>query len=411
MEVVYSRAAGLDLHKKTVVACRLVPGADGTPQKEFRTFGTTTPQLLKLAAWLAEAGVTHVAMESTGVYWKPVYNLLEEQFTLLLVNAQHLQRVPGRKTDVKDSEWLADLLRHGLLKASFVPNRQQRELRELTRYRTSLVEERVAEINRLQKLLEGANIKLASVVSDVMGKSAREMLAALVGGEEDPTVLAELAKGRLRSKLPELEAALQGRFGAHQRFLLARQLAHLDHLESLIAELDQEVAERLRPVEPVLARLQTIDGVGRRTAEVLAAELGLEMDRFPDEKHVASWAAMCPGQHESGGKKKSGKTCKGNRWLKSALVEAAHAVKRQRDTYAGAQFRRIASRRGVKRAAVAVGHSLLIAAYFILKDGVEYHDLGAQYFDERDRQGVVRRAKQRLENLGYDVELHLKAAA
>lgn len=411
MEVVYPRCAGLDLHKKTVVACRIVPGPEGAPRKEFRTFGTMTPQLLALAAWLAEASVTHVAMESTGVYWKPVYNLLEEQFTLLWVNAQHLQRVPGRKTDVKDSEWLADLLRHGLLKASFVPDREQRELRELTRYRTKLVEERVAEINRLQKILEGANLKLASVASDVMGKSAREMLAALVGGEEDATVLAQLAKGRMRSKIPELEAALQGRFGAHQRFLLARQLAHLDHLEGLIAELDEEVATRLHPFASTLTRLQTIDGVGRRTAEVWVAELGLAMDRFPSEKHLSSWAAMCPGHHESGGKRKSGKTCKGNRWLKSALVEAAHAVKRQRDTYAGAQFRRIASRRGVKRAAVAVGHSLLIAAYFVLKDAVAYHDLGAQYFDERDRQGVVRRTKKRLEDLGYEVELRLAPAA
>ena len=411
MEVVYPRCAGLDLHKKSVVACRIAPGPDGTPRKEFRTFGTTTAPLLTLSEWLAEAGVTHVAMESTGVYWKPVYNLLEARFTLLLVNAQHLKRVPGRKTDVKDSEWLAELLRHGLLTASFVPDREQRELRELTRYRTKLVEERVAEINRLQKVLEGANLKLASVVSDVMGKSAREMLAALVGGEEDPQVLAQLAKGRLRGKIPALEQALQGCCGAHQRFLLARQLAHLEQLEELIEELDQEVAQRLRPFETVLRRLQTIDGVGRRTAEVLVAELGLDMSRFPSHQHLASWAAMCPGKQESGGKSKSGKTRQGNRWLKSALVEAAHAVKRQKETYAGAQFRRIASRRGVRRAAVAVGHSLLVASYFVVRDGVEYHDLGGHYFDERDRQGVVRRTKQRLENLGYEVELHPKAAA
>jgi transposase len=411
MQVIYTRCAGLDVHKKSVVACRLI-GEPGTlPRKETRTFGTTTRDLLALSDWLAEAGVTHVVMESTGVYWKPVYNLLEGSFTLLLANAQHVKGVPGRKSDVRDAEWLADLLRHGLLKGSFVPDRTQRELRELTRYRTSLVQERVAEVNRIQKVLEGANVKLAAVVSDIMGKSAREMLALLAVGETDAKALAELAKGRLRSKLAELEQALEGSWGAHQRFLLARQLAHLDHLEATIAELDAEVAKRVAPFEAEITRLQTIDGVGRRTAEVLVAEIGTDMGRFPTDRHLASWAGMCPGQHESAGKHKSGKTRKGSKWLRSALVETAHAVKRQRDTYAGAQFRRIASRRGVKRAAVAVGHSRLIAAYYILRDGVTYHDLGAQHFDERDKTGLIKRTVKRLEALGCTVEVQLPAAA
>ena len=409
MEVVYARCAGIDVHKKNVVVCRILPGPQG-PVKEIRTFGTMTPDLLALSDWLTEAGVTHVAMESTGVYWKPLYNLLEGSFQLLLANVQHLKRVPGRKTDVQDAEWLADLMRHGLVKNSFVPEREQRELRELTRYRTSLVRERVAEINRLQKVLEGANIKLAAVASDVRGKSAREMLAALVAGEEDPAVLAQLARGRMREKLAQLEAALQGSFGAHQRFLVARQLAHLDYLDGLIAELSAEVARRLAPFEEHLQRLETIPGVARWTAEVLLAEIGTDLTRFPTDGHLASWAGMCPGQHESAGKRKSGKTRQGSVWLRTQLVEAAHAVKRQKDTYAGALFRRIASRRGVKKAAIAVGHSTLVAAYHMLRHGMDYHELGAQYFDERDRQGVVRRSVRRLESLGYTVALQVAAA-
>jgi transposase len=409
MQVCYARCAGLDVHKKRIVVCILV--GEGIPRQEIRTFGTMTRDLLALSDWLTAHGITHVVLESTGVYWKPVYNVLEGSFTLLLVNAQHVKHVPGRKSDVRDSEWLAELLRHGLLKGSFVPDRDQRELRELTRYRTSLVQERTAEVNRIQKVLEGGNLKLAAVASDIQGKSCQEILAALVAGETDPQVLAQLAKGRLRAKLPALEAALEGRVGAHQRFMLARQLAHLDHLDATLAELDAEVAQRLAPFTELLERLETIDGVGRRTAEVLLAEIGTDLGRFPTHQHLASWAGMCPGQKESGGKRQSGKTRKGSKWLRSALVESAHAVKRQRETYAGAQFRRLASRRGVKRAAVAVGHSRLVAAYYIIRDGVSYHDLGAQYFDERDKAGVIRRAVKRLEALGCTVDVQLPAAA
>jgi transposase len=406
MEVVFERCCGLDVHKRTVVACMIVPGPDGKPVKEIRTFGTMTDDLLALIDWLAAHSVTHVAMESTGVYWKPIWNLLEDRFELLLVNAQHIKAVPGRKTDVRDCEWIADLLRHGLLKGSFVPDRPQRELRELTRYRSSLVRERTAEVNRLQKTLEGANIKLAAVATDVMGRSGREILQALVEGASSTPALAQLARGRMREKVPELERALVGRFGPHQRFLVARQLAHIDHLDELIAQVSGEIAERMRPFEAELARLDTIPGVGRHTAEVVVAELGADMSRFPSDRHAASWAGMCPGNDESAGKRYSGKTRKGNGWLRTSLVEAAHGAGRKRNDYLAAQYRRLVARRGRKKAAVAVGHSILVIAYHLLKHPDEvYRDLGFQYFDERNRDGLERRLVRRLEALGNRVTL------
>jgi transposase len=345
-----------------------------------------------------------VAMESTGVYWKPIWNLLEGQVELLLVNAQHVKAVPGRKTDVQDSEWLADLLRHGLLRPSFVPDRAQRELRELTRYRASLVRERTAEVNRLQKTLEGANIKLGSVATDIMGKSGREMLEQLVAGQTDPAALADLAKGRLRAKIPALERALVGRFGAHQRFLVGQQLAHIDYLDEVIARLSAEIAERVRPFEDALARLDEIPGVGRATAEVIVAELGTDMTRFPTDAHAASWAALCPGHHESAGKRTSGKTRKGNRSLRVALVEAAHAAGRARNTYLSAQYHRFAARRGKKKAAVAVAHSILVIAYHLLADDqATYSDLGPDFFDRRNQDTLERQLIRRLEALGNKV--------
>jgi transposase len=406
MEVLYERCCGLDIHKRTVVACVIVPGPGRQPVKEVRSFGTMTDELLRLVDWLATNDVTHVAMESTGVYWKPVWNLLEEQFVLLLVNARHVKAVPGRKTDVRDCEWLAELLRHGLLRPSFVPDRPQRELRELTRYRTSLVQERSAEINRLQKTLEGANIKLGDVATDLMGLSSRQMLAALASGETDAGRVAQLAQGRLRDKLPELERALNGRIGPHQRFLLARQLAHIDFLDMAIAEVSVEITERLRPFEAELARLATIPGVGRRTAEVLVAEIGTDMRRFPTPAHLASWAGMCPGNNESGGKRRSGKTRKGSPWLRSTLIEAARAAGRSKRTYLSAQYHRLAARRGTKRAAVAVGHTILVISHRLLSEGEVYRDLGERYFDERDRHTVERRLVARLEGLGYTVSLN-----
>jgi transposase len=405
MDVIHPRCCGVDVHKREVVACVVTTEPDGTPHKAIQAFGTMTPDILALADWLAAHEVTHVAMESTGVYWKPLWNLLEDQFALLLVNARHVKAVPGRKTDIRDCEWLAELLRHGLLTGSFVPDRSQRELRELTRYRTSLVRERTAAANRLQKTLEGANIKLASVATDILGTSGREILAALVAGESDGAALAQLAQGRLREKLPQLERALVGDFGPHQRFLVAEQVAHIDFLEAAIARVSAEIAERVCPDEDAVARLDTIPGIGRSVAEALMAEIGADLTRFPDPKHLASWAGLCPGNHESAGKRRGGATRKGSPWLRACLVQAAHAAARTKGTYLAAQYRRLAARRGRAKAAVAVAHAILIIAYHVLMEGTVYCDLGGNYFDERDRQGVERRLVHRLDGLGYTVSL------
>lgn len=411
MQIVYPRCCGLDVHKKTVVACLIVQEAAGRVTKETRTFGAMTEDLLALSDWLLAAGCTHVAMESTGSYWKPVWNILEAKFELMLVNAQHIKAVPGRKTDVRDCEWIAELLRHGLLRGSFVPDREQRELRELTRYRTTLINERSAEVNRLQKVLEGANIKLASVASDVMGVSARQMLEALVAGSTDAQAMADLARGKLRNKLPELKQALTGQMGVHQRFMLAEQLAHIDDLDEAIARLDAEIEERMRPFAELIARLDTIPGVGTRIAQVIIAEIGTDLSRFPTAGHVASWAGMCPGNSESGGKRKSGKTRKGDSALRAALIEAAHAAGRKRNSYLRAQYHRLVARRGKKKAAVAVGHTILVIAYHLITNKESfYQDLGAHYFDERNRQRVERRLVGRLEALGYTVSLQPLAA-
>jgi transposase len=405
MDVIYSRCCGLDVHQREVVACVVISGSDGMSRKTIRAFGTMTPDILALADWLATQEVTHVTMESTGVYWKPIWNLLEEQFELFLVNARHVKAVPGRKTDVRDCEWLAELLRHGLLSGSFVPDRPQRELRELTRYRTSLVRERTAAANRLQKTLEGANITLASVATDILGKSGREILAALVAGQTDGAALAQLAQGRLREKILQLESALTGCIGPHQRFLVAEQLAHVDFLDGAIARVSAEIAERMHPDEDAITRLDTIPGVGRSVAEALVAEIGSDLTRFPNAKHLASWAGLCPGNNESAGKRYSGKTRKGSPWLRACLVQAAHAAARPKGTYLAAQYRRLAARRGRAKAAVAVAHSILIIVYHVLTEGTVYGDLGANYFDERDRQAVERRLVHRLEGLGYTVSL------
>jgi transposase len=404
MDVVYERCCGLDIHKKQVVACVVVPGPDGQPTKQIRTFGTMTADLLALADWLRAQAVRHVAMESTGVYWQPIYNLLEDEFALLLANARHLKTVPGRKTDVRDCEWIADLLRHGLLKASFVPPRPQRERRELTRYRTALIRQRSDEVNRLQKTLEGANIKLAAVASNVVGVSGRQILQELIAGTTDPATLAELAHGRLREKRPQLERALAGQFQAHHRFLVAQQLAHLDALDGLIDEVSIEIERRLRPFGREQERLDTIPGIARRGAEILLAELGADLGRFGTAAQLASWAGLCPGNHESAGKRTSGKTRPGNPWLRSMLVEAAHAAGRTQ-TYLGARFRRLAARKGRKKAAVAVAHAILRIAYYLLTRQTVYQDLGVSYLDQRDRQAVERRAVRRLESLGYTVSL------
>ena len=409
MDVLYQRCCGIDIHKKTAVACVIISEPNGPPRKQIRTFGTMTDELLALADWLASEGVTHVAMESTGVYWKAPYNVLEAQFEVVLANAQHITAVPGRKTDVHDAEWIADLLRHGLLKGSFVPDRPQRELRELTRYRTALVRERATETNRLQKTLEGANIKLAAVASNILGRSARQMLEGLlVGG--DPASLAQLARGRLREKIPQLERALAGRFAAHQRFLIAQQLAHLDYLDEAIERVSAEVAERLGPFEATIERLDGIPGIARRTAEIVLAEIGPEVSRFPTAGHLASWAGVCPGHHESAGKQTSGTTRDGNPWLRSALVEAAQAAAHSKTSYLAAQYHRLARRRGGKKAAVAVAHSITVVIWHLLAHECPYVDLGSAYFDERDRRFTKRHLVRRLEQLGYAVTLNHSAA-
>jgi len=411
VDVVYERCCGLDVHKDTVVACLITPGPDGQPQKEIRTFGTMTDGLLELADWLRARQCRRVGLEATGTYWKPIWNLLEEEFDLLLVNARHMKAVPGRKTDVKDCEWLADLLRHGLLRGSFVPDRPQRELRELTRYRTALVQERTAERNRLHKTLEGANRKLGSVASKVLGRSTRQRLDALLAGTTDPAVLADLAQGKLRAKLPQLERALRGTPGLHQHFLLAHQLTHLDFLDEQIAQGSAEIAERLRPFGEALERLDAIPGVGPQTAEVLLAEIGPDMSRFPSAEHLASWAGMCPGNYESAGKRLKGRTRKGSKWLRAALVEAGQAAARKKDTYLAAQYHRLVPRLGKKKAAVALGHSILRTVYYLLRRGTTYAELGADYFDARNRHSVERRAVRRLEKLGDAVTLTPKDPA
>ncbi|GGJ05146.1 IS110 family transposase [Alicyclobacillus cellulosilyticus] len=408
MQVVYERCCGLDIHKRSVTACSLTPEG-----KAIRTFGTMTEDLLELADWLQDQGCSHVAMESTGSFWKPIYNVLEATgaFTLLVVNAQHIKAVPGRKTDVRDAEWIADLLRHGLLQPSFVPSREQRELRELIRYRQEIVDERAREVNRLQKVLEGANIKLSSVATDITGKSGWSILKALSQGETDPQELAAMAKGRMKAKHDELKRALHGVMGDHQRLMLREQLQHIEELDRRIERLTKEIGERMRPFEDALERLDTIPGVGRRIAEVIVAETGADMSQFPTAGHLASWAGMCPGNHESAGKRKSGRTRKGNVTLRRALVEAAQAAGRTRDTYLSAQFKRLAHRRGSKRAAVAVGHTILIIAYHLLKRQTTYQELGPLYFEEKQRETAVRNSVKRLERLGYQVILEPRIPA
>jgi transposase len=405
MQVLYPRCCGLDIHKKFVVACLMVTAADGQVERTVRSFSTLTDDLLALSDWLRDAGCTHVAMESTSTYWRPIYNLLEGQFEVLVANAYHIKQVPGRKTDVKDAEWIADLLRHGLLRGSFIPPAEQRRLRDLTRYRTHLVEERARLTNRLQAALEDANVKLSSVVTDIRGVSARAILEALIGGETDPALLAELARGRLRAKRDLLARAVVGRFTAHHAFLVTEHLSHLDYLEEALERVSAEIEERLRDEQEAIRLLDGVPGISQRAAEIIVAEIGTDLRRFPSAKHLASWAGMCPGNGESGGKRLSGKTRKGNQWLRQVLIEIAHVASKTRDTYLAAQYRRIAARRGKKRALVALGHTILVIISHILTRRQPYQDLGPTYFDQLDRQHLERRLVRRLERLGYTVNL------
>ena len=403
MEIEHTHCAGLDVHKKTVVAAIIVPDGQGGLRKEVRTFGTMTADLLGLSDWLLSFGVTHVAMESTGGYWKPIYNILEENFEVLLVNARHIKQVPGRKTDVMDAEWIADLLRHGLLRSSFIPPVGQRELRELTRHRTNFVRERASVVNRIQKTLESANIKLASVASNVMGVSGRAMLEAIVAGTTNATEMAGLAKGRLRGKREQLDKALEGRVKPHHRFVLAELLCQVDSLDESIARFDAEIEKYCHPFEEEVELLDTIPGVAQRIAEVIVSEIGSDMSRFPTADHLAAWAGVAPGNNESAGKRYSGTTRHGDRALTSALVQAAHAAARTRNTYLSAQYHRLAGRRGKKRAILAVAHSILVISYHIIQRKEPYRDLGGDYFDQRRPEATAKRLLIRLQHLGYDI--------
>lgn len=412
MDTVYACCAGLDVHKETVVATVRRRLDNGKVLQVTRTYGTMTTQLLELGDWLEAEGVTHLAMESTGVYWKPIWNLLEDRFEILLVNAQHIKHVPGRKTDVKDSEWIAQLLQCGLLRGSFVPTTPQRELRELTRQRRQLTHSKAAVANRIQKVLEDANIKLGSVATDVLGVSGRDMLRALVAGETDPHQLAELARRKLRAKIPALRLALQGRVTEHHRFLLGLLLDELTHLEALIERLTARITEVLpSPFAAAIERLATIPGIDVRAAENLLAEIGVDMEVFPTAGHLASWAGMCSGQRESAGKRQSGRTRKGNQWLRATLVQVAWAASRTKRTYLSSHYRRLAGRRGRKRALVAVGHTILVMIYHLLKEGTTYAELGVDYFDRLDTERLTRTLVRRLERLGHEVVLKPKEPA
>lgn len=403
LRVVNERCAGLDVHKKTVVACVLVDKQDGQVHTEVRTFGTTTGEIVELGQWLKSHEVTSVAMESTGVYWVPVYNLLEEGFELLVVNAQHIKAVPGRKTDVSDAEWIAQLHRHGLLKGSFVPPKPQRQLRELVRHRTNVVERRSQSVNELQKVLEQANIKLASVVSEITGVSALEMVAGLIEGACPPEVLAQLGRGRLRDKQPLLAAALQGRLEKHHRFILGQLLADISWCEEQVGQLDLQIREAMKQYDELIERLDEIPGVNRRIAEVLIAELGTDTSRFGDAAHAVSWAGMCPGNNQSGTKRRTARVRDGNKSLKRVMVEAAHAAGRKKDSYFSAQYHRIAARRGKKRAKVAVGRSIFEASFYMIQRGSKYRDLGHDYFDRRSPDRLAKRLAERITKLGYTV--------
>lgn len=410
LRVLFPRCAGLDVHKDTIVACRLARNINGKRVIEIRTFGTTTADILALAEWLEMAEVTHVAMESTGVYWRPIWNLLEGFFTLILVNPRDVKQVPGRKTDTNDAQWIAELLEHGLLRASFVPPAPQRALREMTRMRSTFVRQRAELVNRVQKILETANIKLSSVATDVLGVSGRAMIEAMVSGETDPKVLAAKAVGRLRNKSEALEKALHGKVEEHHRVILEQLLALIDALDKSIVALDEKIEAacgRIEqggvPFKEAVVRLDTIPGVARVTAELLVSEIGTDMSRFPTAEHVCAWAGVAPGNNESAGKRRSGRTRNGNRALKIGLTLAAHSAARTKNTYLSALYRRIAARRGKKRAIMAVAHAILKMAYYMIVRGTDYHELGADYFDKLKPKNAAKRLITRLQNMGYTV--------
>jgi transposase len=405
MHIVHEHCAGLDVHKKSVYACAIWPNEKGEKKQEVRSFGTFTADLLKLADWLREHGVTHVAMEATGVFWRPVWAVLEGQFELLLVNPQHIKAVPGRKTDTKDCEWIADLLQHGLLRGSFVPPSEIQDLRDLTRYRAELTQAQNKVDNRVQKLLEQCNIKLSSVATNTLGVSGQLMLEAIIKGEDDPAQLADLAQRRLREKIPQLQLALSGKVRDHHRFLLKEYLEEWRALSERIARIEQEIDRRMRPFEGAVGLWESMPGVDHITACNMVAEVGVNMAQFPSSRHLASWAGLCPGHNESAGKRMSGTMRDGNKWLRRALCQAAWAVTRKKDCYLSAQFKRLSVRRGVKRAVMAVAHTMLIIGYTMLKTGQSYHELGGAYFEQINRDQLQRYFVKRLQRLGLTVSV------
>jgi transposase len=404
MEVLYPRCAGLDVHAGSVTACaRIAAGA--TVTYEHRTVSTTTRGLLELAEWLAAHGCTHVAMEATGVYWKPVWHVLEEPFTLILANAMHIRNVPGRKSDMNDATWIADLLAHGLIRSSFVPPAPIQELRDLTRTRRQLVHEVARHVLRIQKTLEDANLKLTQVMSDIVGVSGRAILNALIAGETDPNRLADLTRRRLKASRADLLDALHGRVTDHHRFMIKLHLTQIDALETAVATIEARIGDALGPFRAAVSLLTTMPGLSETTARVLIAEIGTDMTRFPSVGHLISWAGFCPRLDESAGKRRSTRTRQTSPWLKPTLINAAWAATRKKDGYLRAQFLRIKSRRGAKKAVLAIASSMLTAAYFMLRDGVEYHDLGAHHFEQRDKEQLAKRLLQRLRDLGVAVEV------
>ncbi len=413
MEILFERCAGIDVHKRTVVVCRLTRDALGARLAETQTFGTTTGELLRLADWLTAGGCTHVGLESTGEYWKPVFNLLEGTCEVWWLNAAHIKAVPGRKTDVKDAQWIAELLAHGLVRPSFIPPRPQRELRDLTRYRTTFVRERATLVNRVHKALEGANLKLASVATDIMGVSGRAILAALLAGEADPAVLAELARGPLRKKRPQLEQALRGHLSPHQSFVLTELLAQIESVEETIARFTAQIqATCASEVEEgeVVALLDTIPGLSQTTAQVIVAEIGTNMTRFPSAAALAAWAGLAPGNDESAGRQRSGRTRKGNVWLRTMLVQAAQAAAHTKHTALAARYRRIAARRGHQKAVVALAHALLVIISHVIARRQPYHELGEDYFQRLDPEVRAKRLVHQLTHLGFEVQLHAQHA-
>jgi transposase len=406
MEPIYTSCCGLDVHKKSIQACvRRGLGKSEPIQQVVRSFGTMTRDIVALADWLLQEEVTHVAMESTGVYWKPIYNILEGRFAILLVNARHVKNVPGRKTDVKDCQWLAELLQCGLLKGSFIPDRAQREFRDLTRHRAKLVGQRASVVNRVHKVLEDANIKLGSVATDIMGKSAKDMIRALIEGGKDSAEMAELARKQLRGKIPQLCLALQGHVTDHHRFMLSQLLDQLDYMDGQIDRFSQRIQEVSRPFVGAIEEVMRLPGFKRGGAENVIAEIGCNMDQFPSADHLNSWAGICSGNNRSADKNKGGKTTKGSKWLRAALAQAAWAASNKKDSYFYAQYRRLAGRRGKKRAVIAVAHSLLTVIYHVIKNHVEYHDLGRDYFDKLNSKRLVPYLVNRLKNMGYEVHL------